>query len=73
MANKRYTPAQKRAIDKYRNSTDRLYITVPAGRKDEIKEHADSQNESVNSFVTRAIDETMKRDQENSHSGAGDV
>ena len=71
MANKRYTPTQKRAIDKYRNSVDRLYITVPSGRKDDIKEHADSQGESVNSFVVRAIDETIKRDNDKKDAGSG--
>lgn len=32
------------------------------GHKAEIKAHADTQKESVNGFINRAIDETMKRD-----------
>ncbi len=35
---------------------------MPKGHKAEIKAHADSQKESVNSFINRAIDETMERD-----------
>ena len=38
--------------DKY----DRINLTTPKGRKEEIRNHA------VNSFINRAIDETMKRD-----------
>lgn len=35
---------------------------MPKGHKAEIKAHADSQEESVNGFINRAIDETMERD-----------
>ena len=35
---------------------------MPKGHKAEIKAHADAQKESVNGFINRAIDETMKRD-----------
>lgn len=41
---------------------DRINLTVPKGHKEEIKAHADAQKESVNSFINRAIDETMERD-----------
>lgn len=41
---------------------DHLHVQVPAGRKEEIKSHADSRGESLNGFIKRAIDETMKRD-----------
>lgn len=43
---------------------DELKIRVPKGEKDKIKAHADTQSESLNGFVKRAIDETMKRDNE---------
>ena len=51
----------------YRNSwiaekLDRINLTVPKGKKDTIKAHAESRGESVNGFVNRAIDETMERD-----------
>ena len=53
----------------YRNAwiaekLDRINLTVPKGHKDEIKAHAQAQGESVNSFINRAIEETMARDKE---------
>lgn len=42
---------------------DRINLTVPKGKKDLIKNHALSMNESVNSFINRAIDETIQKDQ----------
>lgn len=41
---------------------DRINLTVPKGKKDTIKAHAEPQGESVNGFINRAIDETMERD-----------
>ena len=59
------TKAQQKAVHKYvKAKYDRLEITMPKGKKDEIKTHAERQGESVNGFVTRAIDETMERDVE---------
>lgn len=51
----------------YRNgwiaeNLDRINLTVPKGQKDAIKAHAAAQGESVNSFINRAIRETMERD-----------
>lgn len=43
---------------------DRINLTVPKGKKDTIKAHAEAQGESVNSFINRAIDETMKQDKD---------
>ena len=45
-----------------KENCDRINLTVPKGKKAEIKAHADLQKESVNGFINRAIDETMKRD-----------
>lgn len=42
---------------------DRINLTMPKGRKDVIKAHADAHGESVNGFIKRAIDETMERDE----------
>ena len=47
-----------------KNNYDRIDITVPKGRKAEIKVHASAHGESVNAFINRAIDETMTRDKE---------
>lgn len=59
------TKAQQKAVHKYvKAKYDRLEITMPKGKKDEIKTHAERQGESVNAFVNRAIVETMERDVE---------
>lgn len=61
---------EKKKFDKvaYNNSYiaqayDRINLTVPKGEKDRIKVHAEARNESVNSFIQRAIKETMQRDE----------
>lgn len=55
---------------KYNAKTyDRINIAVPKGQKEEIKTHADSRGESVNGFIGRAINETMKRDKEEETKG----
>ncbi len=43
---------------------DRINLTVPKGKKDKIKEHAESRGESVNGFINRAVDEAMERDKD---------
>lgn len=43
---------------------DRINLTLPKGKKDEIKAHAESKGESVNAFINRAIDGQMERDEE---------
>lgn len=52
---------------KYKNdfitkAYDRINLTVPKGKKEMIKAHSDSTQESVNGFINRAIDETIQRD-----------
>lgn len=55
--------ANQRAVNKYKkNNYDRIEITAPKGRRDEIKAHAEAQGESVNGFINRAILEAMERD-----------
>ena len=41
---------------------DEIKVRVPKGEKDKIKSHAETNGESVNGFIKRAIDETMQRD-----------
>lgn len=41
---------------------DRINLTVPKGRKEAVKAHAESQGESLNAFINRAITEAMERD-----------
>ena len=41
---------------------DRINVTFPKGRKEEIREHATAHGESVNAFIIRAVSETMARE-----------
>lgn len=45
-------------------SYDRVNLTMPKGRKDEVKAHADTRGESLNAFINRAIDSQIQRDNE---------
>lgn len=55
--------AQQKATAKYvKNSYDRIDLKLQKGEKEKIKQHADRNGESLNSFINRAITETMQRD-----------
>ena len=54
--------AKAKANKKYHEKFDLVQIRVPAGEKEEISNFAASLGESLNSFVRRAIRETMERD-----------
>lgn len=55
--------AQQKAVHKYvKANYDRQELTMPKGKKEQIKAHAESRGESVNAFINRAIDETMERE-----------
>ncbi len=55
--------AQKQASKKWnQEKVDSLHLRLKKGMREVIQKHAESQNESVNLFVTRAIQETMERD-----------
>ena len=41
---------------------DRISLMVPKGDKEIIKAHAEARGEKTNSFINRAIRETMERD-----------
>lgn len=45
------------------HNLDRIYLTVPQGRKTEIQAIASAQDpkESLNSFIVKAINERMER------------
>ena len=52
--------AQQRAVHKYiKDNYDRMELTVPKGRKAEIKAIAESRGQSVNAFVNEAIDAAL--------------
>lgn len=55
--------AQQKAVSKYMKANyDEIKLRVPKGQKETIQEHAKKIGESVNSFVFRAIQETIERD-----------
>ena len=41
---------------------DRINLTVPKGKKEQIQAHASKNAESVNAFINRAIEETIARE-----------
>lgn len=48
---------------KYNAKTyDRINIAIPKGRKEIIKAYADAQGQSINAYITTAIEEKMERD-----------
>ena len=60
--------AQQKAVNKYvKEKYDRVNVTFPKGQKEIIKAHAESHGESVNGFISRAIETQMERDK-----GAGE-
>ena len=69
---RKYTNARKDSNRKWdANNLDRMSIAVPKGMRDIIKAHAESQGESANSFINRAISETMARDAAGTRGGYG--
>lgn len=55
--------AQQKAVAKYMKENYDVYqMRMPKGKKDIIRAHAEAHGESLNGFVNRAIDETIKRD-----------
>ena len=57
------TKAQQRAVNKYmKENYDEIKVRTEKGQKDRIKAHAESQGESVNAFINRAISETLERE-----------
>ena len=45
-----------------KDNVDRVNLTMPKGKKDIIRAHAEAQGESTTGFINRAIDETVERD-----------
>ena len=46
-------------------SNDEIMLRVKKGEKDRLKAHAEQQGETLNGFINRAIDEAVKRDNDN--------
>ena len=56
------TKEQQESQKKYMSKMARVGLTMTPEKKQRLQDHADSQGESVNEFVNRAIDETIERD-----------
>lgn len=55
--------AQQKAVNKYVSENyDRINVTMPKGKKQDLKNHAESRGETLNGFINRAISETVERD-----------
>ena len=55
--------ANQRAVAKYmKENYDEIKVRVPKGERETIRAHAGKRGESANSFIQRAIRETMERD-----------
>ena len=58
--------------DRYNAKTyDEIKVRVNKGKKELIQAHAEARGESVNSFINRAISETMERDNNDSGVSGG--
>lgn len=58
-----FTPAQAEAHKRYMENFVEIKVRTTADIRAAIKAHAEKQGESMNQFVTRAIKETMEREQ----------
>lgn len=55
---------QQKASRKWNeNNLDRLYIFVPKGQKEVIRAMAESKGESLNAYVSKAIQRQLEVDQ----------
>ncbi|MCL2697755.1 MAG: antitoxin [Oscillospiraceae bacterium] len=55
--------ASSKAKMKYDDKTyDRITFRVPKGKKAILNEHAEKQGESLNGFITRAVDNQIEND-----------
>lgn len=54
--------ARADANKRYHDKFDDIKVRVPKGERQVWQEHAAGQNESLNTFITRAVSETIERD-----------
>ena len=55
--------AQQKAVNKYvKENYDRINVTMPKGKKEDIQAHATQHGLSVTAFINAAIDEKIARD-----------
>lgn len=52
--------AQQRAVQKYvKNNYDRVVLTLPKGKREEIRKYAELSGKSLNAFIIQAIEEKI--------------
>lgn len=55
------TDAKKRANEKYlKEKCDTIIFRVPKGKKEKIKDYAESKGESLSGYINRLIKQDMK-------------
>ena len=57
-----YDERSKKSIDAYRSKFVFIQIRVSQDTRERISKHANNNGESVNAFINRAINETIKND-----------
>ena len=63
MAQQKYTEAKKRGNQKWdAENLDRVSVALPKGKKNEIKEAAAANGETMNQYIKAAIDQRLERD-----------
>lgn len=62
-----YNEVSKKATNTYRSKFDIIQIRVPQGTREQISKHAEDCGESMNTFINRAITETLDRDTQKSY------
>ena len=56
---------QQACVTKYvKENYDRFSVTMQKGMKERIKLHAEKRGESINGFISRAVDEALERESE---------
>lgn len=58
------TEAQKKAQQKYMDKFAVARVRMERDKYEKVQEHAERKGESVNSFINRAINETIEREKE---------
>lgn len=61
---RKLTQARKEANARYNSKFVEVKVRMTPERRSVVQDHAASMGESATSFINRAIDETMTRDQE---------
>ena len=57
-----YDERSKKSIDAYRSKFVFIQFRVSQDTRERISKHANNNGESVNAFINRAINETIKND-----------